>query len=148
MKFNIRIRVSFQNENHNEHILECSLLAEASFPWYSSPGGRGMEVLKDVLYREAPPQRPTSYPFIYHFWQKRYPFCIQLNLSQWSSWGQKEVAIVERLKQEWMYGLSTKKNGRCRVGAVVERWPLVKVWLYLLLLTKQYINGIPFIYLV
>ena len=43
--FNIRIRVSFQNENHNEHILECSLLAEASFPWYSSPGGRGMEVV-------------------------------------------------------------------------------------------------------
>ena len=62
--FNIRIRVSFQNENHNERILECSLLAKASFPRYSSPrgGGRGMEVLKDV-----PPQGPTSYPFIYHF---------------------------------------------------------------------------------
>ena len=36
---NIRIRVSFQNENHNERILECSLLAKASFPRYSSPGG-------------------------------------------------------------------------------------------------------------
>ena len=68
--FNIRIRVSFQNENHNERILECSLLAKASFPRYSSPrggGGRGMEVLKDVLQGEAPPQGPTSYPFIYHF---------------------------------------------------------------------------------
>ena len=26
-----------------------------------------------------------------------------------------------------MYGLSAKKNGRCREVAVVERWPLVKV---------------------
>ena len=34
--FNIRIRVSFQKENHNECILECSLLTEASFPSYSS----------------------------------------------------------------------------------------------------------------
>ena len=25
----------------------------------------------------------------------------------------REVAVVERLKQEWMYGLSAKKNGRC-----------------------------------
>ena len=24
-------------------------------------------------YREAPPRGPTPYPFIYHFWQKRYP---------------------------------------------------------------------------
>ena len=134
--FIIRIRVSFQNENCNEHILECSLLAEASFPWYSSPGGRGMDALKDVLYGEAPPQGPTSYPFIYHFWQKRYPFCIQLNLSQWPPWGQKKVAIVERLKQAQMYGLSAKKNGHCREVPVVERWPLVKVRLYLLLLTK------------
>ena len=29
------------------------------------------------------------------------------------SWGQKEVAIVERLKPKWMYGLSAQKNGRC-----------------------------------
>ena len=32
----------------------------------------------------------------------------------------REVAIVERFKQEWMFGLSTKK----RKMAVVERWPL------------------------
>ena len=108
--FNIRIRVSFQNENHNERILECSLLAEASFPWYSSPGGRGMEILKDVLYGEASPQGPTSYPFIYHFWQKKYPFCTQLNLSEWPPWGQKKVAIVERLKQAQVYGLSAPKK--------------------------------------
>ena len=40
-------------------------------------------------------------------------------LEQRSSWGQKKVAIVERLKQEWMYGLSAKKK-----MAVGERWPL------------------------
>ena len=33
----------------------------------------------------------------------------------------EEVAVVERLKQESMYGLSIKKV------AVVERWPLVEV---------------------
>ena len=26
----------------------------------------------------------------------------------------KKVAVVERIKQESMYGLSTKKSGRCR----------------------------------
>ena len=44
----------------------------------------------------------------------------------------REVAGVERFKQELMYGLSTgtKKCGRCREVAVVERWPLVEVRLY------------------
>ena len=39
------------------------------------------------------------------------------------------VAIVERFKQEVMYGLSagTIKSGRCREVAVVERWLLVEV---------------------
>ena len=43
------------------------------------------------------------------------------------------MAVVERFKQELMYGLSagTKKCGRCREVAVVERWPLVEVRLYL-----------------
>ena len=43
------------------------------------------------------------------------------------------MAGVERFKQELMYGLSagTKKCGRCREVAVVERWPLVEVRLYL-----------------
>ena len=36
----------------------------------------------------------------------------------------RKVAVVERLKQELMYGLSAKKM------AVVERWPLVEVRLY------------------
>ena len=42
------------------------------------------------------------------------------------------VAVVERFKQELMYGLSagTKKNGCYREVAVVERWPLVEVQLY------------------
>ena len=33
----------------------------------------------------------------------------------------REVAIVERLKQEWMYGLSAKTNGSCKEVADVER---------------------------
>jgi len=43
--------------------------------WGHTPGGEG-GVLKKVLYREAPPRGPTPYPFIYHFFQKRYPFRI------------------------------------------------------------------------
>ena len=44
----------------------------------------------------------------------------------------REVAVVERFKQELMYGLSagTKKSGPCKEVAVVERWPLVEVRLY------------------
>ena len=43
------------------------------------------------------------------------------------------MAVVERFEQELMYGLSagTKKSGRCREVAVVERWPLVEVRLYI-----------------
>ena len=40
--------------------------------------------------------------------------------------GHWEVAVVERLKQEWMYGLSAKKKSSCKVGAVVKRGPLVE----------------------
>ena len=41
----------------------------------------------------------------------------------------REMAVVERFKQELMYGLSarTKKSGRYREVAVVERKPLVEV---------------------
>ena len=35
------------------------------------------------------------------------------------------MAVVERFKQESMYGLSAKKSGFCREVAVVERWLLV-----------------------
>ena len=38
--------------------------------------------VKIVLYREAPHQGPTPHPFIYHFWQKRYPFNIPF-LKKW-----------------------------------------------------------------
>ena len=51
-------------------------------------------------------------------------FTIQLKLSTTATLGQKKVAIVERFKQELMYGLSAKK------AAIVERWPLVEVRLY------------------
>ena len=45
-------------------------------------------------------------------------------------WRQKKVAIVERFKQESMYGLSAKTNDCCTEEAIVERWPLVEVRLY------------------
>ena len=51
-------------------------------------------------------------------------FTIQLKLSTTDTLGQNKVAIVERFKQELMYGLSAKK------AAIVERWPLVEVRLY------------------
>ena len=42
------------------------------------------------------------------------------------------VAVVERFKQEAMYGLSawTKKSDCYRELAVVERWPIEEVRLY------------------
>ena len=50
---------------------------------------------------------------------------VQLNLSTTATLGTeesghcREVAVVERLKQEWIYGrLSAKKNGRCGEVAV------------------------------
>ena len=43
------------------------------------------------------------------------------SLQRPSQWWQKKVAMVERLKQKWMYGLSAKKNGCCRQVAVLER---------------------------
>ena len=55
---------------------------------------------------------------------------IQFNLSATVTLGTeesgycREVAVVERLKQESMYGLSAKKM------AVVERWPLLEARLH------------------
>ena len=72
---------------------------------------------------------------------------LQLNFSTTATLGTeesglcREVAIEERLKQEWMYGLSTKKSGRCSEVAGSEglsvlrtaqvktsRWPVGVVW--------------------
>ena len=39
-------------------------------------GGGGKRALDKIVYGEATPRGPTPYPFIYHFWQKRYPFRI------------------------------------------------------------------------
>ena len=39
-------------------------------------GGGGGYVLKTVSYGQAPPRDPTTYPFIYHFWKKKYPLRI------------------------------------------------------------------------
>ena len=38
---------------------------------------------------------------------------------------EERKAIVERFKQDSMYGLSAKKSGHCIEVEVVERWPLV-----------------------
>ena len=46
------------------------------------------------------------------------------NSTQQLPLGLKKVAVVERFKQESMYGLLAKKV------AVVDRWPLLGVWLY------------------
>ena len=49
---------------------------------------------------------------------------IQSNLSQWpQEIGQcREVAIVERFKQESMYEQSAKKRGCCKEVAIIDRW--------------------------
>ena len=58
---------------------------------------------------------------------------IQLNLSTMATWGTeesgccREMAVVERLKQESKYGLSAKNTGHWREVATVERWLLVEV---------------------
>lgn len=59
---------------------------------------------------------------------------LQLNLSATVTLGKeesghwKEVALVEKLKQEWMYALTAKKKKRrCTEVAVLERWTLVEV---------------------
>ena len=42
---------------------------------------RGL-VVKNVLYGEVPPEGHAPYAFIYHFWQKRYPFRIP-SIDKW-----------------------------------------------------------------
>ena len=52
--------------------------------------------------------------------------CIQLNISTSIGhlWGQKKLAVIERLKQDSILGLSAENV------AVVEMWSLVEVRLY------------------
>ena len=47
---------------------------------------------------------------------------IRSNLSQWPQEIRqcREVTIVERFKQESMYGQSTKKRGCCKVVAIID----------------------------
>ena len=54
-----------------------------------------------------------------------------LSRGYFGSWGHALVAIavVERFKQELMYGLSAGQKS----VAVVDRWPLVEVGLYIYL---------------
>ena len=64
---------------------------------------------------------------------------LQLNLSTTAtlrtreSGHYKEMAIVERFKQEFMYGLIVswdKSSGCCREVAIAKRWSLEEVQLY------------------
>ena len=47
-----------------------SLHENLPYPGVEGPGG----LLDKVLYGEVPPRGPNPYLFIYHFWEKRYPF--------------------------------------------------------------------------
>ena len=117
--FNIRIRVSFQIENDNERILECSLLAKASFPRYSSPrggGGGGWRYSKTFYKRRL---RPKVQPLtlLYTIFVEKGPL----------------LNTVEPLR---MATLRTEESGHCREVetssnvwtvrsqkmAIVERW--------------------------
>ena len=44
-----------------------------------SPGGGGTQ---RIFVRGGSARGPTSYPFTYHFWRKRYPFCIP-SIDKW-----------------------------------------------------------------
>ena len=43
-----------------------------------------------VLYGKAPPQGPIPHPFIYFFWQKRYPFRITF-IDKWYTVDHKDL---------------------------------------------------------
>ena len=59
---------------------------------------------------------------------------LQLNLSTMATLGTEEsgryneVAVVERFKQRSMNGLFVRRDKKV---TVLERWPLVEVWLYI-----------------
>ena len=55
----------------------CNRLTQYRLTIKAWRGGGGGERARDkIVYGEATPRGPTPYPFIYHFWQKRYPFRI------------------------------------------------------------------------
>ena len=57
---------------------------------------------------------------------------VQLNLSTKATLGTEQSGHCREVYTRFeMNGLSTKKSGHCRKVAVVEKWPLVEVWLYL-----------------
>ena len=57
---------------------------------------------QESLCGEAPPRGPPPYPFIHHFWQKRYPFRIPSILTN----GTPFTYLVENLYP--VYALSSK----------------------------------------
>ena len=113
--FNIRIRVSFQIENHNERILECSLLAKASFPRYSSPrGGEGDGGTQRRFIRGGSAPRSNLLPFYIPFLTEKVPL----------------LYTVEPLR---MATLRTEESGHCREVetssklyglSAPKKWPL------------------------
>ena len=114
--FNIRIRVSFQIENHNERILECSLLAKASFPRYSSPrgGGAGDGGTQRRFIRGGSAPRSNLLPFYIPFLTEKVPL----------------LYTVEPLR---MATLRTEESGHCREVetssklyglSAPKKWPL------------------------
>ena len=60
-------------------------------PYGVPRGGGGGEMLNKVLYGKAQPWGPPRYPFIYHFWLKRYPF----RISSIDKWYFFNIPVVE-----------------------------------------------------
>ena len=70
---NTYVLVCLVTVGYSGGIVERSSLLKTTKPALHKGG-----VLNKCLYREALPRGPTSYPFIYHFSQKKYPFPILL----------------------------------------------------------------------
>ena len=66
----------------NEAQYQRNLREESDQSNSNQEGRGGGGVLPEVLYEEAPPQGPTPFFCMYHFRQKRYPFCI-LSSDKW-----------------------------------------------------------------
>ena len=59
----------------------------------------GGGVLYKVLYGEAPPRGPTPYPFIYHLWQKSYPFGIYFLLTNGTPFTYQVNPFIAKCRQ-------------------------------------------------
>ena len=123
--FNIRIRVSFQNENHNERILECSLLAKASFPRYSSPrggGGEGDGGTQRRFIRGGFAPRSNLLPFYIPFLTEKVPLLYTVEPLRMATLRTEESVHCREVETS-----SNVWTVRPQKMAIVERWLEVAV---------------------